>query len=117
MDYEIQHGYRCIKRLIPTLVKIVTIEKNETCEAANWEWRKRYIGMLGSAVIITFTEGKHEGESMISLMGKHSINTSCGTLLWEDNIITLKTKNTVYVFEITGFLPAFLAGVSDMTGC
>lgn len=115
MEYGICHGCRCVRQVIPGLVRINSIEMTEGCRASGWEWRLKYVGMLGAMMITTITEDKYKGMSRVSFVGELTLSTSPGALLLEENIITLTTKNTVYVFEITDLMPAFLAGIADNT--
>ncbi len=115
MNNENKKLYRCVQQIIPTLVKIKSIERAENCTSPDWEWRLKYTGMLGTLVITTFTEGKYDGESRISFVGDKQLTTSNGRLLTEDDLITLTTKNTIYTFEMTDLLPAFLAEAGDIT--
>lgn len=114
MEKEQKNVYRCERRLFP-MVKIISIERADDSEDDKWKWRLDYVGDVGSLVLTTFTEGEHSGESRFSFVGDRSLTTSCGKLLIEDRIITLVTKNTAYKLEITDELPAYLAGIGDMT--
>lgn len=103
------------KDVYRTLIKVKSITRAEGCCVKNWDWRLKHIGNSGPMAVFTFIDGKHEGESIIYLEGKESLQTSPGRLTINGDIITLETKQTVYVFEDTHLLPAELAGIDDMS--
>ena len=116
MNNENKQLYRCVRQIIPTLVRVKNVERAGNSTSPDWDWRLKYTGKLGTLVITTFTEGKYEGESRVSFVSDQQFTTSNGRLFSEDDVITLTTQNTVYTFEVTDLLPAFLAGVGGMTG-
>ena len=103
------------KDVYRTLIKVKSITRAEGCCVKNWDWRLKNVGKLGLMAIFTFIDGKHEGESVISMVGEANLQTSPGRLTVEGDIITLETKQTVYVFEDTHLLPAEFAGIDDMS--
>ena len=47
------------------------------------------------------SEQKHKGEKFIYLLGNDGryFKTSCGEIEWEDDVLTIKTKRSVYRFR------------------
>ena len=116
MEHEKHHGYKCIKKLHPTLLILKRIDKADGCTSQNWEWRLDHVGTLGLAIITTIIEGEYDGMSRIEFEGEERrLKTGFGTLIFEDRILTLRTKNTIWVFKDTGLLPSFFAGINDMS--
>lgn len=110
------NGYKCLAKLHPTLLKLTSISKAECCMTNDWEWRLDYVGSLGLATFLTVTEGKYKGMVKICIKGEVSFRTGVGTLLIDGKTITLRTKNSIWVFEDTGLLPSFFAGINDISG-
>ena len=103
------------KEVYKTLFEVKSITRAQGSCADGWDWRLKNVGKLGLMAIFTFIDGKHEGESVISMVGEANLQTSPGRLTVEGDIITLETKQTVYVFEDTHLLPAMFAGIDDMS--
>lgn len=65
-----------------------------------WSWRLSYVGMQGILYIME-SEQKHKGEKFIYLLGNDGryFKTSCGEIEWEDDVLTIRTRRSVYRFR------------------
>ena len=67
-----------------------------------WNWREECVGLRGILFIFE-SEKKHPGKHFIRFMNvEYTLTTGCGEVTFEDNTITLTTRNSVYEFEIFG---------------
>ena len=81
--------------------KLISVEQTEKENFSVWSWRLSYVGMQGILYIME-SEQKHKGEKFIYLFGNDGryFKTSCGEIEWEDDVLTIKTKRSVYRFRV-----------------
>lgn len=101
------------QELYKTLVRVKSITMAGSNTDDNWGRRKKNVGKLGLMTIYTIMQGEHKGKVVVKLSGEANLQTSAGTLEKDGDIITVRTKQTVYVFEVTDYLPDFFAGIND----
>ena len=80
--------------------ELTSAEQTEKENFSVWSWRLSYVGMQGILYIME-SEQKHKGEKFIYLLGNDGryFKTSCGEIEWEDDVLTIKTKRSVYRFR------------------
>ena len=80
--------------------ELISAELKENENFIAWSWRLSYVGMQGILYIME-SEQKHKGEKFIYLLGNDGryFKTSCGEIEWEDDVLTIKTKRSVYRFR------------------
>ena len=80
--------------------ELISVEQAEKENFNAWSWRLSYVGMQGTLYIME-SEQKHKGEKFIYLLGNDGryFKTSCGEIEWEDDVLTIKTKRSVYRFR------------------
>ena len=80
--------------------ELISVEQAEKENFSDWSWRLSYVGMQGTLYIME-SEQKHKGEKFIYLLGNDGryFKTSCGKIEWEDDVLTIKTKRSVYRFR------------------
>ena len=80
--------------------KLISADLKENKNFSDWSWRLSYVGMKGTLYIME-SEQKHKGEKFIYLLGNDGryFKTSCGEIEWEDDVLTIKTKRSVYRFR------------------
>lgn len=80
--------------------ELISAELKENENFSAWSWRLSYVGMQGILYIIE-SEQKHKGEKFIYLFGNDGryFKTSCGEIEWEDDVLTIRTKRSVYRFR------------------
>ena len=80
--------------------ELISVEQTEKENFSVWSWRLSYVGMQGILYIME-SEQKHKGEKFIYLLGNDGryFKTSCGKIEWEDDVLTIKTKRSVYRFR------------------
>ena len=80
--------------------ELISVEQTENENFTAWSWRLSYVGMQGILYIME-SEQKHKGEKFICLFGNDGryFKTSCGEIEWEDDVLTIKTKRSVYRFR------------------
>ena len=80
--------------------ELTSAELKEIENFSAWSWRLSYVGMQGILYIME-SEQKHKGEKFIYLLGNDGryFKTSCGEIEWEDDVLTIKTKRSVYRFR------------------
>ena len=103
------------KAVYRTLFRVKSISKAPDSTEEGWGWRTENIGKSGLILVFTFVEGEYNGKSVIYMEGDACLQTSPGELTIEGDTLTLAAKNSVYVFENTGLLPAELAGIGKMS--
>ena len=81
--------------------ELTSAELKEIENFSAWSWRLSYVGMQGILYIME-SEQKHKGEKFIYLLGNDGryFKTSCGEIEWEDDVLTIKTKRSVYRFRV-----------------
>ena len=104
-----------VKETYRSLVLVKSITMADGNRDSNWDWRLKNVGKHGAMTVYTFLDGKHSGKSVVKISGEAFLQTSPGEFKRQGDIITLTTQQTIYVFELTGMLPAFLAGCDTMT--
>ena len=100
-----------VKETYRSLVLVKSITMADGNRDSNWDWRLKNVGKHGAMTVYTFPDGK----SVVKIAGEAFLQTSPGEFNRQGDIITLTTQQTIYVFELTGMLPAFLAGCDTMT--
>ena len=80
--------------------ELISAELKENENFSAWSWRLSYVGMQGILYIME-SEQKHKGEKFIYLLGNDGryFKTSCGEIEWEDDVLTIRTKRSVYRFR------------------
>ena len=80
--------------------ELISVKQTENENFTAWSWRLSYVGMQGILYIME-SERKHKGENFIYLLGNDGryFKTSCGEIEWEDDVLTIKTKRSVYRFR------------------
>ena len=80
--------------------ELISVEQTEKEKFSAWSWRLSYVGMQGILYIME-SEQKHKGEKFIYLLGNDGryFKTSFGEIEWEDDVLTIKTKRSVYRFR------------------
>ena len=80
--------------------ELISAELKEIENFSAWSWRLSYVGMQGILYIME-SEQKHKGEKFIYLLGNDGryFKTSCGEIEWEDDVLTIRTKRSVYRFR------------------
>jgi hypothetical protein len=80
--------------------ELISAELKENENFSTWSWRLSYVGMQVTLYIME-SEQKHKGEKFIYLFGNDGryFKTSCGEIEWEDDVLTIKTKRSVYRFR------------------
>ena len=80
--------------------ELISVEQAEKENFSAWSWRLCYVGMQGILYIME-SEQKHKDEKFIYLLGNDGryFKTSCGEIEWEDDVLTIKTKRSVYRFR------------------
>ena len=80
--------------------ELISVEQAEKENFSAWSWRLSYVGTQGILYIME-SEQKHKGEKFIYLLGNDGryFKTSCGEIEWEDDVLTIKTKRSVYRFR------------------
>lgn len=80
--------------------ELISVEQTEKENFSVWSWRLSYVGMQGILYIME-SEQKHKGEKFIYLFGNDGryFKTSYGEIEWEDDVLTIKTKRSVYRFK------------------
>ena len=81
--------------------ELISAELKENENFSAWSWRLSYVGTQGTLYIME-SEQKHKGEKFIYLFGNDGryFKTSCGEIEWEDDVLTIKTKRSVYRFRV-----------------
>ena len=82
-------------------VIIKSVEKISDMDYEEWKWREKYIDFQGILSIWESTE-KFKGQHYISfndLMGNW-MHTGYGEYTISNDIITMKTRNSIYKFEV-----------------
>ncbi len=89
------------KQLRKHIATLLSISPIHTEQDADWSWRLQYVGIRGTMYIMR-GERKYSNKIFIVLSSddKGSIQTSCGTLAENGNIITLTTGQSIYKFKI-----------------
>ena len=78
-----------------TDVKIISVEKISDMADDDWDWRKDLVGQIGTLYLY-----KRAQMYRVELdFGTHYFNSGRGLLYIENNLITLRTRNTEYVFK------------------
>ena len=75
---------------------IVSVKKLSDMSDEEWGWRNDTVGRIGAL-------GLYKSGQLYHIIHKtifNELSTSKGVLKIEDNMLTLTTKNTEYVFEI-----------------
>ena len=80
--------------------ELISVEQAEKENFSAWSWRLSYVGMQGILYIME-SEQKHKGEKFVYLFGNDGryFKTSCGKVECEDDVLTIKTKRSVYRFR------------------
>ena len=80
--------------------ELISVEQTEKENFSAGSWRLSYVGTQGTLYIME-SEQKHKGEKFIYLLGNDGryFKTSCGEIEWEDDVLTIKTKRSVYRFR------------------
>ena len=80
--------------------ELISVEQTGNENFTAWSWRLSYVGTQGTLYIME-SEQKHKGEKFIYLLGNDGryFKTSCGEIEWEDDVLTIKTKRSVYRFR------------------
>ena len=80
--------------------ELISVEQTEKENFSAWSWRLAYVGIRGT-LYITESEHKHRGKKFVYLFGSDGryFKTSCGKVEWEDDVLTIKTKRSVYRFR------------------
>ena len=80
--------------------ELTSAEQTEKENFSAWSWRLSYVGMQGILYIME-SEQKHKGKKFIYLFGNDGryFKTSCGEIEWEDDVLTIRTKRSVYRFR------------------
>ena len=81
--------------------KLISADLKENKNFSDWSWRLSYVGMQGTLYIME-SEQKHKGEKFIYLLGNDGryFKTSYGEIEWEDDVLTIRTKRSVYRFRV-----------------
>ena len=78
-----------------TDVKIISVEKISDMADDDWDWRKDLVGQIGTLYLY-----KRAQMYRVELdFGTHYFNSGRGLLYIENDLITLRTRNTEYVFK------------------
>ena len=78
-----------------TNVKIISVEKISDMADADWDWRKDLVGQTGTLYLY-----KRAQMYRVELdFETHYFNSGRGLLEIKNDIITLRTRNTEYVFK------------------
>ena len=82
-------------------MKLKSVEMKKENQSENWEWRKDFIGESGTLSIYK-SECKYPGEwfAYLKCTDGSWLRTGYGKFNISNNEITIKTKNSIYVFEI-----------------
>lgn len=80
--------------------ELISVEQAEKENFSAWSWRLSYVGMQGILYIME-SEQKHKGEKFIYLLGNDGryFKTSCGEIEWDDDVLTIRTRRSVYRFR------------------
>ena len=80
--------------------KLISVEQTGNENFSAWSWRLSYVGMQGILYIME-SEQKHKGEKFIYLFGNDGryFKTSCGEIELEDDVLTIRTRRSVYRFR------------------
>ena len=82
-------------------VIIKSVQKISDMDYEKWKWREQYIDFQGTISIWESTK-KFKGKHFISFndfMGNY-MHTGYGEYTISNNIITMKTRNSIYTFKI-----------------
>lgn len=83
---------------------IVSLNTGKTYGEKNW--RHKYIGEVGQCLIVQPVDSTNEEQKQITFVSDdisfNVLYTSIGTIEQDGNRLTLTTKHSMYVFEITG---------------
>ncbi len=80
--------------------ELISVEQTGKENFSHWSWRLSYVGMHGTLYIME-SEQKHKGENFLYMLGSDGryIKTSCGKVEWDDDVLMIKTKRSVYRFR------------------
>ena len=76
-------------------VKIISVEKISDMADADWDWRKDLVGQTGTLYLYK----RSQLYRAILDTETHYFYTGRGLLYIENGLITLRTRNTEYVFK------------------
>ena len=81
---------------------LLSVEPTEkTKDDKTWSWRKKYEGFLG---IIHVYQSQHKSlnKHFIAIcdIDLNCLETSIGELTYKSNLLTLTTRNSIYIFKL-----------------
>ena len=82
------------------VAELISVEKLSDMSDEKWNWRIDYVGYQCELFILE-SEEENKGKRYIYFTEHHDyLKTGYGTYSIDDDIITMKTKNTIYKFKI-----------------
>ena len=81
---------------------LVSVEPTEKTKDDNtWSWRKKYEGFLG-IIHIYQSQRKDPNKHFIAIcdIDLNCLETSIGELTHKSNLLTLTTRNSIYIFKL-----------------
>ena len=81
--------------------ELISVKQTGNENFTAWSWRLAYEGIRGTLYIME-SEQKHKGENFLYMIGNDGryLKTSCGMIEWADDVLTIRTKRSVYRFRV-----------------